>query len=123
MRNMASVSWVFYSPERQLVSSGGVHLEPSTNNVVEYSVVIELLCDTISHGVQYLKVCLDSQLVVCQLNNSYRVRYPTLLQRFLWVRLLERYFDFLTYSHIPRISNQVFDAYANYILDWNLSHN
>jgi ribonuclease HI len=61
------------------VSSGGVFLEPSTNNVVEYSVIIELLHDAISHGVWYLEVRLDSQLVVCQLNNSYRVRNPTLL--------------------------------------------
>jgi hypothetical protein len=35
------------------------------NNVDEYSVVIELLHVTISHGVQYLEVRLDSQLVVC----------------------------------------------------------
>jgi hypothetical protein len=37
MWKMASTTWVIYSPEGQLVSSGGVHLEPSMNNVVEYS--------------------------------------------------------------------------------------
>jgi ribonuclease HI len=41
------------------------------NNVVEYSVIIELLHDAISHGVRSLEVLLDSQLVVCQLNDSY----------------------------------------------------
>jgi hypothetical protein len=30
------------------------------NNVVEYSTIIELLRDAISHGVQYLEVFLDS---------------------------------------------------------------
>ena len=55
------------------MSSDSVCLEPSMNNVVEYNVVIEILCDAISHGVQYLEVLLDSQLVVCQLNNSYHV--------------------------------------------------
>jgi ribonuclease HI len=60
-RNMASTTWVIYSPEGQLVSSGGVCLGPSTNNVVEYSIIIELLHDdAISHGVQYLEVHLDS---------------------------------------------------------------
>jgi hypothetical protein len=29
---------------------------------------------------------------------------------------------FLTYNHIPRSYNHVYDAYANYILDWHLSH-
>jgi ribonuclease HI len=121
--NLASATWVVYSPEGLLVSSGGVCLGPSMNNVAEYSVVIELLHDVISHGILSLEVHLDSQLVVCQLNDSYRVRDPTLLRRFLRVRLLERQFDFITYHHIPRSSNYVSDAYANFVLDWNLSHN
>jgi ribonuclease HI len=78
--NMDSIAWVIYSPEGQLVSSGGVCMEPSMNNVVEYSIVIELLCDTISYGVRYLEVFLESQLVVCHLNDSYHVRDPTLLR-------------------------------------------
>jgi ribonuclease HI len=61
------------------VSSGGVCLEPSTNNVAEYSVVVELLHDAISHGIRSLEVRLDSVLVVCQLNGRYCVRDPTLL--------------------------------------------
>ena len=67
------------------MSSGGVCLGPSTNNVAEYSVVIELLHDVISHGIRPLEVRLDSQLVVCQLNGSYCVHDPTLLRRFLRV--------------------------------------
>jgi ribonuclease HI len=47
------------------MSSSGVCLGPSTNNVVEYSVIIELLRDAISHGILSLEVPLDSQLVVC----------------------------------------------------------
>jgi ribonuclease HI len=53
------------------VSLGGVCLGPSMNNVAEYSVVIELLRDAISHGVRSLEVRLDSQLVVSQLNVRY----------------------------------------------------
>jgi ribonuclease HI len=64
-QNLASIAWVVYSPEGLLVSSGGVCLGPSTNNVAEYSVVIELLRDIISHGIRCLEVHLDSQLVVC----------------------------------------------------------
>ena len=45
--------------------------------------MIELLCDAISHGIRSLKVRLDSHLVVLQLNGVYRIRDPTLLQRFL----------------------------------------
>jgi ribonuclease HI len=88
-QNLASAAWVIYSSEGLLVSLGGVCLGPSTNNVTKYSIVIELLHDAISHGIRSIEVCLDSQLVIHQLNGRYRVRDPTLLRRFLWVRLLE----------------------------------
>ena len=84
------------------------------------SVVIEILCDSISHGIHSLEVRLDSQLVISQLNGLYRIRDPTLLRRFLHVRLLKRQFENITYIHVPRVFNQVVDSYANYVLDWHL---
>ena len=121
-QNSASAAWVIYTPTGQVLSLGGVCLRPSSNNVVEYSVVIELLRDAISHGVQSLEVHLDSQLVVSQLNGLYHVRDPTLLRRFLRVKFLERQFENITYIHITRNFNQVVNSYANYVLDWNLFH-
>ena len=59
-QNSASAAWVIYTPTCQVLSSGGVCLRPSSNNVVEYSVVIELLRDATSHGVHSLEVRLDS---------------------------------------------------------------
>ena len=70
---------MIYTPTGQVLSSGGVCLRPSSNNVVEYSAIIELLRDAISHGVLSLEVHLDSHLVVSQLNGLYHVRDPTLL--------------------------------------------
>jgi ribonuclease HI len=78
-RNLASIAWVIYLPEGLLVSSSGVCLGPSMNNVAKYNVVIELLHDAISHGIHSIEVCLDSQLVICQLNGRYYVCDPTLL--------------------------------------------
>ena len=67
-QNITFVSWVICSPMGQLVTSGGTCLRLTTNNVVEYSVVIKLLIDSISHGIQYLEVHLESQLAVSQLD-------------------------------------------------------
>jgi hypothetical protein len=64
-QNLASATWVVYAPEGLLVSLGGICLGPSTNNVVEYTIVIELFLDAISHGILSLEVHLDSHLVVC----------------------------------------------------------
>ena len=121
-QHSASAAWVIYTPMDQVLSSGGVCLRPSSNNVTEYSAVIELLRDSILHGVLSLEVRLDSELVVSQLNGLYHVRDLTLLRRFLHVRLLEWQFDNIIYIHIPRINNQVADSYANYVLDWHLFH-
>ena len=67
-------------PTSQVLSSGGVCLWPSLNNIVDYSFMIDLLRDAISHGILSQKVHLDSQLVVLQLNGVYHIRDPTLLQ-------------------------------------------
>jgi ribonuclease HI len=55
------------------VSSGGICLGPSTNNVAKYSAIIDILHNAISYGIRSLEILLDSQLVVCQLNDSYYV--------------------------------------------------
>ena len=104
-QHSSSVAWVIYTPMGQVLSSGGICLQPSSNNVAEYSVIIELLRDAISHGILSLEVCLDSELVVSQLNGLYHVRDSTFLRRFLHVGLLERKFDNITYIHVPRIYN------------------
>ena len=62
--NLSSTTWVIYEPFDQLLSFGSTCLGPLTNNIPEYSVIIELLLDAISYGIQHLVVHLDSQLVV-----------------------------------------------------------
>ena len=62
--NLATATWVIYSPSGQLVASRGAGLGPSTNNVAKYRAIIELLWDALSHRITQLEVRLDSQLVV-----------------------------------------------------------
>jgi ribonuclease HI len=55
-------------------------LGDTTNNVIEYNTVIEFLRDALSFGISHLRVYLDVQLVVSQLNRFCRVHDPTLHQ-------------------------------------------
>jgi ribonuclease HI len=121
-RNLASAAWAIYAPTNELISLRGVCLGRATNNITEYSAVIELLVDAISLGIHHLVVRLDSQLIVLQLSNIYYIRSPTLLWVYLRIRLLERYFDHIEYHHIPRCLNTLTDALANYVLDRHLNH-
>ena len=100
-RNLSSATWALFAPDGELINLQGIFLGQTTNNVAEYSAVIELLSDAIDLGIRDLVVKLDSQLVVFQLNGRYSVHNPQILRMYLRVRLLERHFDFITYQHIP----------------------
>jgi len=88
-RHIASIVWVFYTPELELLSSNRVFLGHATNNIVEYMSVIELLIEAIYLRISNLVVWLDSQMVVMGLNNHYHIRNLILLHYFLRVGILE----------------------------------
>jgi hypothetical protein len=69
-----------------------------------------------------LVVHLDSQLDVLQLNGRYRVRDPSILRKYLRVKLLEKQFEIIMYIHIPRSENQLSDSLAIFALDWHITH-
>ena len=114
--------WAIFTPNDELVSFQGICIGRSTNNITEYSTLIELLSDSISFGINRIIIRLDSQLVVLQLTSVYIVRNPTLHRFFLRVRLLERHFDFIQCQHISRNLNTLTDSLANQVLDIHLQH-
>jgi len=63
-QNIDFNSRVIFSPTDELVILGGVYFGPTTNNIVEYSVVIEILTKVLSLVIHHLFFRLDSQLVV-----------------------------------------------------------
>ena len=101
-RNFSSKARVIYDATGELIDLQVICIGKTTNNVTEYSTVIELLTEAINLDIRALLLNLDSQLVVLQLNNHYSVRNPHILILYLRIRLLERHFDFITYQHIPR---------------------
>ena len=121
-QNLSSAVWDIFALNDEWVTFQGICIGRSTNNIAEYSALIELLSDAISFGINHIIIRLDSQLVVLQLTSIYTVRNPTLLRLFLRVRLLERLFDFIQYQHISRNLNTLNDSLANQVLDTHLWH-
>ena len=101
-RNLSLAAWVIYNPACELFNLQGVCLGPATNNVTEYSAILELLNEAINLGICALLVHIDSQLVFLQLNGHYSVRNPCFLRLCLCICLLEINFDYITYQHMPR---------------------
>ena len=121
-RHIASIAWVLYTPESDLLGFGGIFLGNATNNVAEYMLVIQLLTEATSRDISDLVVRLDSKLIIMQLKNHYRVHHPVFLHYFLRVRLLERQFQTITFEHVPREFNALANSLVKYVLDWHLSH-
>ena len=81
--NLASATWAIYSPFHELIHIDGICVGSATNNQAEYDGVNGLLDIALQLGIFHLDVFLDSQLLVSQLNNYYRVHDPCLFRKFL----------------------------------------
>ena len=55
-QNLDFAASAIYAPTNELISLRGVCLGQATNNIAEYSVIIELLVDDISLGIRHLVV-------------------------------------------------------------------
>ena len=120
--NLASAAWVIYSPSHKLIHIDGICMGTTTNNQAEYDGVNGLLAATLQLGIHHIDVFLDSQLLVSQLNNNYRVRDPRLFRKYLRTKHMVRTFESITFTHVPRNLNSVVDQMANDILNWHI-HN
>ena len=92
-------------------------LGKTTNNVAEYEGVLFALELAELLGARELELRLDSELVVRQLNGSYKVKHPVLIPLFEKARRRMGSFDRVTVSHVPRKENAVADKLANAELD------
>ena len=113
---------VLYDPNGKLTNLQGICLGRTTNNIIEYSAVIELLSEVTALGIRDLVVRLDPNLILLQLNNHYPVRNPQILRMYLCVRLMQRNFDYITNQHIPRNLNILTDALTYFVLDRHFFH-
>jgi ribonuclease HI len=92
-----------------------------TNNVAEYRALIEGLQIAKRYHPNLLLVCMDSELIVKQLNGEYRVKMETLKQFFEEIQELRGAFPSIQFTHIPRNDNHRADALVNKALDENPS--
>lgn len=84
----------------------------ATNNVAEYSAFIRGLEEARSLGIKRVKIFLDSELVVKQINGLYKVKNINLMP--LWIRAknILADFDSFTVTHVKRDMNKEADALA-----------
>lgn len=103
----------------KVIYKSGKLLGVATNNVAEYSAVIEaLLWVTNNSTDQTLVFILDSQLIVNQLNGVYKIKDKNLQKLALSAKKLEKDIaQKIVYRNVPRAENHAADTLVNQILD------
>ncbi len=96
------------------------YIGETTNNVAEYTALIYSLQEALILGIKDVLIKSDSELLVNQLNGSYKVRNLNL--RFLYEQFvhLKRGFKDLEIKHISRKENLRADKLANKAVDSRL---
>ena len=83
-----------------------------TNNIAEYEACILGIEAAIDLRIKILEVCGDSALVIYQVKGEWETRDTKLIPYRAYVMELIKYFDEITFRHIPRTENQIADALA-----------
>ena len=89
----------------------------ATNNVAEYTALIEALKKAKTLGGRRLVVHSDSELMVKQMNGEYKVKNAGLQPLFEEARRLRREFDQVVLRHVRREENSRADRLCNEALD------
>lgn len=101
----------------------GEYLGNTTNNIAEYSAIvfalkkIKQLFGKEKANKLVVKMFMDSELAVRQLNGEYKIENESLQP--LWLQIWNLKIDFkkVTFSHVPREKNKGADREVNRVLD------
>ena len=117
----AAIGFVVKDEKGKTLVKQGKYIGEATNNVAEYTGVIEalkwLLANDLSVNGQ-INFYLDSKLVVNQLNGLFKIKNKDLRELVIQVRQLEQEVGGkVFYQFVPRVKNQVADFLVNTSLD------
>jgi len=108
------------------LASIGKRIGNATNNVAEYSAVLESFNwllenkETLPKDLR-VEFYMDSQLAYSQLVGRYKVKNPALRNMLFDIRIKEKELGFDTYyMHVPREQNTKADALVNMALDFKI---
>lgn len=104
---------------KTLIQSDAKYLGKTTNNVAEYNGVILALEYIVENKTkEEIKFCMDSELVVKQLNGLYKVKNKDLIE--LSRKVKKIIYDnnlIINFVHVPRAQNAFADKLVNEKLD------
>ena len=93
------------------------YIGKATNNIAEYRAILRAVNECESRKIDEAIFFTDSELIVNQLNKSYKVKNKKI--KTLYIKLLNKLINFKNWSikHIPREDNEIADSLANQALN------
>lgn len=113
----SAAAFVICNLDDSVVEKSGLYLGTTTNNKAEYQGLRLGMERAREHDVHDLRVFMDSQLVVNQVNGTYKVKNPDLAPVHQEVIALSKLFDKISFTYVPRELNKLADQEVNRILD------
>lgn len=112
----SSVGIVIYNGDN-LVKEISEYIGEKTNNYAEYTALIKALEYCIDENYKKIEIKSDSELVVKQIKNEYKVKDVDLKQLFEMSKLLIDKFENFKITHVKREENKKADKLANEALN------
>ena len=116
---ISAIAFMIMTEDGRLLKRYSKYVGIRTNNQAEYEALISALESASKLTDQEVTCCMDSELVVKQLNVEYQVRNPKL--KTLWVKVqeLKQKFQRVTFNSVPRTDTHIkqVDRLANQALD------
>jgi ribonuclease HI len=117
--NPGPAAWgvVVLDPEGRVIEGFAGAIGRATNNVAEYTALLEALAIALAREADDVELLADSELVVKQVRGEYKVRHPDLIPLHAEaVRRIARLRKFKI-GHIPREKNKDADKLVNRALN------
>jgi ribonuclease HI len=113
----AAYAYVLETGDGTVLAAHGETIGVATNNVAEYSAVVEGLRKAAELQLDELEVVSDSELIVNQLRGSWKVKNEALRELWREAMRLAVTFDKITYNAVRREHNELADRLVNEALD------
>ena len=113
----AAYGFVLEDADGAVLAAHGEKIGIATNNVAEYTALIEGLRKAIELGLPVVEVVSDSQLMVKQMTGEYKVKNEGLRELWEEASRLARQVPSLTYRWVRREHNELADRLLNEALD------
>lgn len=114
---LAGAGAVIYKNDDEIWTQSKFIGKNETNNVAEYNGLIIGLEEAVHQNIKNLQVNGDSELVIKQMNNLYKVKAEKLLPLFNKAKKLQTNFTSIQFQHIYRKDNARADHLSNIALN------